>query len=259
MPVDRLITLAVRVTSGVVIVALLLFAWTTATRLTETDRRGAAAALVRDTLEAAADTTRALLMDAALLGDTLRAVERRAIQAEQKADALDRSLRTERVVRDQLQARIATLTAHVQSDTAISDSADGTRRATFDIRDAPYTVRADVTLPRPPQPGAMRLRVELDTLGLALSVACGEPNEFGVRAATARVIAPVWATVRLNRVEQAPSVCAAAARLASPGLASMLRRAAARLSVSVGYGATRQASGAVVAGPGALVGVRIWP
>jgi hypothetical protein len=259
MSVDKLIAMATRIVAAVAIVALLLFAREEAGRRSASDRRVTAAALARDTLEAAADTTRTVHMDAAPVGDSLRVVERRAIQAEQKAGALDRALRTERVVHDQLRATIATLERQLLSRTAVVDTTDETRRAAFDIRDAPYTITADVSLPRPPQPGTLHLRVALDTLGLALSVSCGEPNEFGVRAATARVIVPAWATVRLGRVEQAPSVCATSSHTREPGLAAALRRAAERFSVSVGYGATRAASGTVVAGVGALVGVRVWP
>jgi hypothetical protein len=259
MSVDRLVAMAIRIVAAVAIVALLLFAREEAGRRSASDRRASAAALARDTLEAAADTTRTVHVDVAPLGDSLRVVERRAIQAEQRADALDRALRTQSIVHSQLQARIATLERQLRSDSVAFDSTDGTRRARFDLRDAPYTIRADVTLPRPPQPGAMNLHVALDTLGLALSVACGEPNEFGVRPAMARVAAPAWATVRLGRVEQAPSVCATSSRTRESGLAAALRRAAERFSVSVGYGATRAASGTVVAGVGALVGVRVWP
>jgi hypothetical protein len=60
-------------------------------------------ALTQDTLEATKDTSRALPL-IGVLGDSLRAAQRRAVQVEQRADELDKTLRLERVVRERLEA-----------------------------------------------------------------------------------------------------------------------------------------------------------
>ena len=221
-----------------------------------------AAALAADTLEAAADSTRHIHMKDAALGDSLQLVERRAVQAEQKADALDRALALERVARDRLEVRIARLARVVRSDTLFIDRPAGTdeiRRAEFRLREAPYTIGATVALPPPPGRGTMDVKVEVDTLGLELRLGCGPPNGLGVRRATASVVAPAWAAVRLDRVEQLPSVCARSSPEQSSGFANGWRHLVSRVGFSVGYAATRQASGAVVAGPALLFGVRVWP
>ena len=100
MPVARIIELSI----AAAIVALAAWVAVSGTRRTLSDRRSTQAVLARDTIEAAADTTRALYhIDVNALGDSLQVVQRRAVQAEQKADeldrALDRALGQERVVR----------------------------------------------------------------------------------------------------------------------------------------------------------------
>jgi len=76
------------------------------------------------------------------------------------------------------------------------------------VREPPYTVHADVALPPAPARGRMDVRVTLDTLSLDVRVSCGVAIAAGVRAATAIVVAPKWARVRLGSVEQTPRVCA---------------------------------------------------
>ena len=240
-------------------VAVALLAITAVLRSVSAERARRLAALAGDALEAAADTTRAVRAGDKLLGDSLQAVERRAVQAELRASKLDRALHTQRMASHRLQASVAELSRTVRSETVFVADSEGARRAEFRIRDAPYTVTAAVTLPRPPAPGAMDVRVALDTLGLEVSVACGAARADGVRPAVARVIGPAWASVSLTKVEQEASVCAGAGHRYGPGLASWLLRAAQRLSVNAGFGATRVASGSVVSGASVTAGVRIWP
>ena len=71
------------------VVLLLLVRWE-AGRMRENQRvqaRAAQALLAQDTVEAARDTSRALSIEG-VLGDSLRAAQRRALQVEQRADRL---------------------------------------------------------------------------------------------------------------------------------------------------------------------------
>jgi hypothetical protein len=221
-------------------------------RSNEQDRQHFLVALERDSLLAARDTTRTLQAHLASLGDSLHLVSRRAMQTAQRADELDRAIGVERVMRDRLQVRIVALNATVRSDTVVTvvtAAHDAVRRGTFVVREAPYTARAEVELPAAPEVGRMRLRVELDTLGIEVRVGCGVRDAAGVRAATATVIAPKWVELQLARVEQAVGVCSPEPR--SP---SLIARIVARVGVSVGYGVVRNAVGV-----GVLAGVRVWP
>ena len=221
--------------------------------------RGRLVGLGADSLQAAADSGRSsFFLKMSSLGDSLRVAERRAIQTVQRADVLDRALRLARRVRDSLRVAVDRLRRQARSDTVVADAADDERRAVFDVRAAPYTVHAAVVLPRAPQRGTMDVHVGLDTLALEVRVGCGAPTAAGVRPATAVVAGPTWASVRLGRVEQAPGVCAAESATRGAGT-SLVRRALERGGVSVGYGATRGASGTVVAGPGVWLGFRVWP
>ncbi|MFI5245572.1 MAG: hypothetical protein ACHQQR_10130, partial [Gemmatimonadales bacterium] len=100
-------------------VSLLVLARWGVARLRENQRveaRVAQAVLAQDTVEAARDTSRVLSIEG-VLGDSLRAAQRRAIQVEQRADKLDATLQLERVAREQLEASVVALRATVNSDT----------------------------------------------------------------------------------------------------------------------------------------------
>jgi len=257
VPTERLWKLAA---VSVVIVAGMV--WARLARLARArDDARAAAGLVRDSLAAAADTTRVLHLHLAALGESLTVVQRRAVQTGQRADGLDRALGAERVARVRLTAQVVALARTVRSDSAGSDGSSGERAAVFDVRDAPYSVHAEVRLPPPPAVGTMAVLVQVDTLALELRISCGETDRGGVRPAMATVVGPAWAAVQLQRVEQAAEVCATSTRGrdAARGLAAVRRWMAERVGVSVGLGVTRDARGVLVAGPGAVVGVRAWP
>ena len=218
-------------------------------RRNEPDRTRFLVALERDSLLAARDTTRTLQAHLASLGDSLQVVSRRAVQTAQRADALDRAIGVERVMRDRLQARIVGLNATVRSETVLTAAHDAVRRGTFVVREAPYTARAEVELPAAPEVGRMRLHIQLDTLGMEVRVGCGARDAAGVRAATATVIAPKWVEVQLARVEQGVGVCSP-----MPSTPSLIARMIGRVGVSVGYGVVRDAVGV-----GVMAGVRVWP
>jgi hypothetical protein len=257
----------IAIAAGVVL--LVLLRWVVG-RMEENQRAEAKArqaVLAQDSVEAARDTSRALSIEG-VLGDSLRAAQRRAMQVEQRADKLDGALKLERVARERLEASVVALHTTVKSDSAVDDTrgvgvrrtmGDGVRRAAFDLRQEPYTVHADVSLPEPPARGRMDVSVELDTLALDVRVGCGAAGVEGVRPATVTVVGPAWALVQLSRVEQAPSVCSSSPRATKSERWSALVRFVERFGVSVGYAAARSSSGAVVAGPGVIAGFRIWP
>jgi hypothetical protein len=250
------------------VVLLVLLRWAVG-RMEENQRveaRAAQAVLAQDTVEASRDTSRALSIDG-VLGGSLRAAQRRAIQVEQRADKLDATLKLERVAREQLEASVVALRTTVKSDTVYvtrgegmgRSAGDSVRRAAFDLRHAPYTVHADVSLPEPPASGRMDVSVELDTLALDVRIDCSAAGSEGVRPASVIVVGPAWALLRLSRVEQVPSVCSASPRTTGSGRWSGLVRFLERFGVSAGYAAARSSSGTVVAGPGLVAGFRVWP
>jgi hypothetical protein len=242
------------------VVLLVLLRWVVG-RMDENQRveaKAKQAVLAQDTVEAARDTSRALYIEG-VLGDSLRAAQRRAIQVEQRADKLDATLKLERVAREQLEASVVALHTTVKSDTVFVARGDSIRRAAFDLRQEPYTVHADVSLPEPPAPGRMEVSVELDTLALDVRVGCGAAGSEGVRPASVTVVGPAWALMRLSRVEQAPSVCSASPRATEGERWSAFARFVQRFGLSVGYAAARSPNGTVVAGPGLAAGFRLWP
>jgi hypothetical protein len=218
-----------------------------------------AAALVADTVVASHDTTRVLTLRIASLSDSLRVVQRRAVQINQQADALDRALGLERAARDSLTATIVGYRGLVRTDTVrdtvVVDpggrdgtAADTVHRGTFDIRQAPYTVHAQVMLPAPPSEGTMALAIDLDTMRFEVRLGCGPPNAAGARTAATTVTGPSWAAIQLGRIEQSPDVCAQLSVPASRW--APLRRALDRVGVSIGYVAGVGANSQFFGGPG---------
>jgi len=233
------------------------------------------AGLAADTLVASRDTTRVLSLELASLGESLAVVQRRAVQVDQRADALDRALGVERAARDSVTASIASFQGIVRTDTVVviepepggagaglpsgsvaGRGQDSVRRGTFDIRQAPYTVHAVVGLPVPPATGMMAVAIDLDTLRLDVRLGCGAPSADGVRGASAIVTGPAWVGIQLGRVEQTPGVCNGAAVGERSGVVA---RALSRFGVTVGYVAGINNQGKVFAGPGAMFGVKLWP
>lgn len=219
------------------------------------------AALSVDSLDAVRDTARRLNAKALGLGDSLAVVQRRAVQVRQVADALDRALGAERAIRQQLAVRVASLEAVVRAEGAVTppaakDSDDEVRRGKFRLRQAPYSVRAEVELPREPSRGSMKIDVALDSIPVEVRVSCGRVGVGDVRPAAVEVIAPAWARASVGRVEQAVEVCSPARSSPARGWWEAVR---SRLGVMVVYGASLQHDGAVVRGVTIGVGVRVWP
>jgi hypothetical protein len=224
--------------------------------------RGVRAALAADSVEAARDTSRLVRLDGETgrsLADSLRVVQRRTLQVSQRSDALDRALGLERAARAQLEATVESLRATARVEQVAVEAGDQTRSTEFDVRQVPYTVHAAVTLPEPPGAGRLDVVVSLDTLKLDVRVECGARRLREVRPATVSVAGPAWASVRLGRVEQAPEVCNGGEAGDRGGNASLLHALGRRFGVSVGYVAVRAGDGVVRAGPGIVVGFRVWP
>ena len=79
------------------------------------EEAAARVSLARDTLEASRDTSRTLPL-IGVLGDSLRAAQRRAVQVEQRADKLDAALKLDRVAHEQLEPSVVALRTSVKSD-----------------------------------------------------------------------------------------------------------------------------------------------
>ena len=158
----------------------------------------------RDSTRDAAVGSRAV---AELLGDSLRIAERRVVQVTQRGDELDRALGRERRARYLMAVRADSL-VRVASGVALADSGHGMRRARFDLYQAPYKIAADVGIPLPPDPARMTVAVALDPIPVELRLHCAAADRDGVRAASIDAMTPKWATVRFDRVEQAPELCA---------------------------------------------------
>lgn len=187
-------------------------------RLEKEQRHVQALALQASNVTAERDSTRNVAASvrkvAELLGDSLRVAERLAVQKTQQADALDRALGHERRARYQMVAAVDSLSRVVASGSVTNDT-DDVRRARFDVRQAPYTIGADVAIPAPPDSARMAIDVALDAIPVDVRIGCGAPDRHGVRAATVDAVTPAWATVRLNRLEQVPAVCASQAMTAT--------------------------------------------
>jgi hypothetical protein len=91
-----------------------------------------------------------------------------------------------------------------------SDTAQSPRRASFALRQPPYTVAAQVEFPQPPDTARMWMRVALDPIPIAARVVCSAPDRNGIRSASAVASSPLWVNVRLDRLEQSPELCGAA-------------------------------------------------
>lgn len=156
---------------------------------------------------------------ARVLGDSLRLVERLLVQRAQRRDELDRALKRERLARYAMTVRAESLAAITRGVTKVetTDTSSAMRRASFRIRQAPYTVAADVVLPRAPDTGTMSIRVALDPMHVEARVSCTPADGSGIRVASISATGPAWADIRFDRVEQSAELCA------SPALAAQQR------------------------------------
>jgi hypothetical protein len=179
-------------------------------RLERQRARTTAVALQLENAVAARDSTRNVALEngtvAHLLGDSLRLVEKRVVQIAQTADVLDDALHRERVAKYALNATIDSLRRSSVAVTTTSPQGD-TRSATFNLRQEPFTVNAQVDMPPPPDSATLFMRIHVDPLNVQARVTCSSPDRDGVRVANVSTAASPWAEVKLGQVEQAPEVC----------------------------------------------------
>ena len=213
-------------------------------------------ALSADSIEAARDSSRAVLLSGAesLLGDSLRVYQRRIVQVGQRADSLDRALGLERAARYRVEATIAPLRERAVA-AVVGSPVDSVRSGAFSLYQPPFHVEAAVALPVPPAEGRMDIAVQLDTAVLEARVGCGAPGVAGVRPATLSLAGPAWAHVRIMRVEQEAQVCSALPQESR----SFWSRMFGRIQIGAGYSAVVSGDGRIVRGPGVGVGWAVWP
>jgi hypothetical protein len=126
------------------------------------------------------------------------------------------------------------------------------RRASFGVRQPPYTVAADVEIPEHPDTARLSLKVALDPIHMDARVTCAAPNEQGIRSATVVAAAPSWATVQFDRVEQSPDLCA------SPALMRAPRPTRRFSSLLIGAGRVMDFRGVASWGLFVGIGVSLW-
>src|SRR5579862_9472314 len=113
----------IAIAGGVLLLVLVRWELARSEAMQQLEARAAAASLARDSVEAARDTSRALHIEG-VLGDSLLAVQRRAVQAAQRADKLDAALKMERVARERVEATVVALKASVRSETVFVAKGD---------------------------------------------------------------------------------------------------------------------------------------
>lgn len=245
-------SIATRLILGLVLFLVLVLAFQS-WRLRRAYQAAGQLALEADTLRASRDTSRVLQL---ALVESLHVAQRQAIQTPQRQDALDKALKLQRVALAQLQVQIQALKATASSaQPTREDSSTGARTGHFDIRQQPYTVAADVTLPRPPGRGQLEIQVRVDSAQLELRLGCAKANAQGIRSAQTTVTGPRWLPVRLGRVEQSAEVCQSPA-LARSSSASWWRRLEPHLSA--GYGLTATPGGQIVHGVQLGAHIDLW-
>lgn len=163
----------------------------------------------------AASTPTLVVQDPAvlkLLGDSVQMYRHLAVQQDQRADALDRALKLERIGKAEMVLQLDSLRRQsIASSQPVTEDSSGIRRAEFHLRQAPYTVAADVELPPAPNLGRLDLAIALDPINIGIRNWCSPPNADGIRTASTSATAPRWAPVRFGEVQQDPSLCASPA------------------------------------------------
>ncbi len=197
-----------RVASTAALVALVLVLiaglWHRGRQLDAAQRDAHAAGLVRDSLEAVADTLRIHVLDV----DSARTVaERRATQVEVERDAVDELLRTERRARARAELRVAQLETEVSTPVSIDTLRPDVRLVDTRIRQEPFTVRIRGEVPPAPLDARFRVSVALDPAPIAVGVHCGPAGESGIRPARVSITTPAWLQVVELEPEVDPGTC----------------------------------------------------
>lgn len=224
--------------------------------------------LLRDSVEASTDKTRTLKLANGVLARGSAAVQRRAVQAEQRGDSIDKALKLERKLKVDAFGSVARVTLGgavtrvsvssigtndrtpaPRSDTLATLAREASSIDSLHFRARPYTV-AGAIFHRPPAPDSLELAIDLDTVPIGIRASCGAKNANGIRAAELTAITPDWFHVELSNVSQAPELCNPrpkswrASWLSLEGLRD-------RLGVVAGVDA--------IGKPRLVAGVRLWP
>ena len=165
-------------------------------------------AFCADSVAAALDTTRAVNARAQqILGDSLRGVERRAVQVVGiTPDQLDKALRRYSTSIIQTVASIKPL-IDVQRTAPVTVDTAGERRADFVVDSTPYHVKAAVALPAPPLAGRIGISVRLDTARVSYRIQCGKAKDGGVRPASVEISSPPWLSMGITNATTDQNVC----------------------------------------------------
>lgn len=167
--------------------------------------------LERDAREAGQDTTRRLVLALNVLADGTQALQRRAVQAELKADKLDAALKLSSAARAGLTGEIENFKGLAIAAKNVMETESGTTiHARWAFRQAPYTISLGVSVKHPPAASILdSLNIALDRVPMALRVGCGPPKREnnGIRPASLTVMVPNWFRVSIDSVDVAPGTC----------------------------------------------------
>lgn len=159
-------------------------------------------ALDLDRSQAEKDSTRRVLRG---LKGAFAFWQRRAFQTTLERDSLDEALGQESRARLAAELQVDSLRATAEA-LVVVDTVTDTRSASFDVRQEPFTVAADIRLPPPPSAGEIDLGVDVDPVALGVRLTCGE-SDGRVRPASVLLTTPEWLTARVDSVRQDPEVC----------------------------------------------------
>lgn len=181
---------------GLLLLVIVFLVWRVNHWKAETEK----ARIEASNAEAIHDTTRVEVVT--VDSSQVKVYRRMAMQERQRADDLDRALKTERVARLLAVAVIDSLRAFLRPVDTVVVTPEDTRVQSFNLRQVPYTIDATASLP-PRGIGSLRVGINLDPIPLNVRLACKPKVE-------ALVIPPSWARVQLDSLSFDPSVCHAA-------------------------------------------------
>lgn len=167
------------------------------------EERAYLAQAVIDGLFAAADTTRVEHMKETDL------YMRRIVQAEMKADAINKKLKTESSVRATLQYFVDSVygAADVDDSGMDGDTLPDILNLPFSGYTKPYTVSGTATIDFVEDTAGVTYKVAMDPFKIGVRVECGKQAVNGVRPASMVIEAPSFVRVSLDTLRQAPEVC----------------------------------------------------
>ncbi|NOT08956.1 MAG: hypothetical protein HOP28_12225 [Gemmatimonadales bacterium] len=167
-----------------------------------------------DSLEVVADSQRTVILGE----DSLRrAVLRRVLQVEVEKTELEAKLKTKPKIVYVAQVSVKPVNVEASApvvDTPAAPAALGgsaplpIRYAHFERRQAPFTLRADVWLPAPPDTARLSARIGLDPFQVNIRTSCSAKKAGGIRRAyVAFDSLPPGFEVTIARAEQSADVC----------------------------------------------------